>query len=71
MTFFVADGAILNKTEQAVYALLNTEQRYTRDDLAAKTSKTLRTIQRTIDSLKEKGLIKRVGSDRNGYWITI
>ena len=30
---------------------------------------TTRTIERTIKSLKEKGLIERVGSDKTGHWI--
>lgn len=41
---------------------------YTRQELAEATSKSLRTIQRTLDSLREKDLIERIGSDRSGYW---
>ena len=29
---------------------------------------TTRTIERTIKSLKEKGIIERVGSDKAGHW---
>ena len=58
----------VNKTEQAVFALLSEHPEYTRDELAEKTSKTVRTIQRTVDSLREKGLIERIGSDKTGQW---
>ncbi len=58
----------LNKTEQAVYNLLVKKPDYTREELAEATSKTVRTIQRTLDSLRKKGLVERIGSDKSGYW---
>lgn len=58
----------LNKNEQAVLGLLGKNPYYTRQELAEATSKSLRTIQRTLDSLREKDLIVRIGSDRSGYW---
>lgn len=58
----------LNKNEQAVYSLLEKNPYYTRQELADATSKSLRTIQRTLDSLRKKDLIERIGSDRSGYW---
>lgn len=64
----VTANVTLNKTEQAVYNLLVINQNYTRDELAEATSKTVRTIQRVLDSLKAKDLIERVGSDKTGYW---
>jgi ATP-dependent DNA helicase RecG len=61
-------SVVLNNTEQAVYNMLILNPNYTRDEIAEGTSKTVRTIQRVLDSLKEKGLIERVGSDKLGYW---
>ncbi len=58
----------LNINEQAVLGLLGKNPYYTRQELAEETSKSLRTIQRTLDSLREKNLIERIGSDRSGYW---
>ena len=58
----------LNKNEQAVYGLLGKNHYYTRQKLADATSKSLRTIQRTLDSLRKKDLIERIGSDKSGYW---
>lgn len=58
----------LNKNERAVYYLLEKNPYYTRKELADATSKSLRTIQRTLDSLRKKELIERIGSDKSGYW---
>lgn len=58
----------LNKNEQAVYSLLEKNPYYTRQELADATSKSLRTIQRTLNSLRKKDLIERIGSDKSGYW---
>ena len=68
VTVNVPQNVTVNKTEQAVFALLREHPEYTRDELAEKTSKTVRTIQRTVDSLREKGLIERIGSDKTGQW---
>ena len=68
VTANVTVNVTLNKTEQAVYNLLVLNQNYTRDELAEATSKSVRTIQRVLDSLKSKELIERVGSDKSGYW---
>ncbi len=69
VTVNVPQNVTVNKTEQAVYALLKDYPDFTREQLADKTAKTVRTIQRTLDSLRDKGLIERIGSDKNGQWI--
>ena len=58
----------LNDTEEAVYRLLGINPRYTRSELAEKTSKTTRTIQRAFDSLRKKKLIERIRNNKDGYW---
>lgn len=62
---------ILSKTEKLVYAILKEQPSLTREELAIEISKTTKTVQRTLDSLKTKGLIIRVGTNRKGYWKTI
>ena len=47
----------LNITEQAVLA-----------ELKQRVSKTVRTVQRALGSLTEKGYIKRVGAKKNSTW---
>ncbi|MBP5262351.1 MAG: putative DNA binding domain-containing protein [Clostridiales bacterium] len=71
VTVNVSANVTVNKTEQTVLTLLLSNPGYTRNQLAQETSKTVRTIQRTLDSLRDKGLIERVGSDKNGYWKVI
>lgn len=41
----------------------------TKAEIAEKISKTDRTVQRTLDSLRDKGFIEREGSKKTGYWI--
>lgn len=64
----VPENVTLNKTEKEVLKLLEVNPQFTRNDLAEATSKTVRTIQRTLDLLREKNLIERVGSDKTGHW---
>ncbi len=63
---FVSD--VLSKTEKAVYKLLKLQPDLTREEIAIEISKTVKTVQRALDGLKEKGLIARVGNTRTGYW---
>lgn len=59
---------VLSKTEKAVYQLLKLQPNLTREELSMEISKTVKTVQRALDGLKEKGLIARVGNTRTGYW---
>ena len=59
----------LSETELTILNLLEINPNYTRNELAESISKTVRTVQRALDSLKEKGLIMRVGSDKTGQWV--
>ena len=61
---------ILSKTEKLVYEILKEQPSLTREELAIEISKTTKTVQRALDSLKAKGLIVRVGTNRKGYWKT-
>ena len=67
VTNYVTNG--LNETEKSVYELLIRNPFYTLDQLAEKTSKTKRTIQRAMNSLKAKGLLERVGNHKTGHWV--
>lgn len=40
----------------------------TMPELAVMAGKSSRTISRLMASLKRKGLVERVGSNKNGYW---
>ncbi len=55
----------------AVLALLKKKPNQTRAELASKTSKTVRTVQRALDSLRTKGYIQRDGAKSESNWIVL
>ena len=58
----------LSKTAQKVVEYLTINATVTTAVLAQHFGVTERTIKRAIKELREKGLIERVGSDKNGYY---
>ena len=58
----------LNGTEMAVLAILKQKPDSSREEVADKISKTVRTVQRALDSLRDKGYIQRVGSKQTPMW---
>jgi ATP-dependent DNA helicase RecG len=58
----------LNGTEMSVLAILKQKPDSSRDEIAEKISKTVRTVQRALDSLRDKGYIERIGSKQNPVW---
>ena len=58
----------INITEKMVLDLLKINPKITYEQIAGKINKNRKTAQRTIVSLKEKGIIARVGSDKTGHW---
>ena len=61
-------GIPLSNTEQAVLAAITSNPYATYDEIADTIGKTPKTVQRTIASLKDRGLVSRAGSDKTGYW---
>ncbi len=61
--------APLNKTEQAALGVVAGNPYATYEEIANKINKTSKTVQRTLASLKERGLVSRVGSDKTGHWV--
>lgn len=59
---------VLNEQEQVIYNLIANNDKITKSEMSIRTNKSERIIQRTIASLIEKGLIVRVGANKNGYW---
>ena len=58
----------LNGTEMAVLAILKQKPDSSRGEIADKISKTVRTVQRALNSLRDKGYIQRVGSKQETRW---
>ena len=58
----------VEKTVEKILQLIKDNSRVTQEELSVKTGLTRRGIEWNINKLKEEGLIKRIGSDREGYW---
>ena len=58
----------LNKTQIAIVKAIINDNHVTYDDLKTIVEVNRSTITRNIAVLKEKGVIRRVGEDKNGYW---
>jgi Fic family protein len=56
------------KTPDAILALLETDPRLTRGQMAEQIGKDIRTIARAIKKLQDEGKLQRVGSDKSGHW---
>ena len=54
--------------EQIILTLLREDPGYTVKQLSEKSGVSNKSVAARLKSLKEKGLIERVGSDRKGYW---
>lgn len=58
----------VNKTQNKILKLIEENHNITQREIASKLKTTMRTIERNINILKERGIIERVGSDKTGYW---
>lgn len=61
----------VNDPVNEIIKLLSTNNFLSYDDIALKLNKGKATIKRKIQKLKSNGILKRVGSDKSGYWETI
>ena len=59
----------LSKNEAVVFQVLQQRPDLSADQVAALAEVSRSTVNRTVKKLKEKGLIRRNGSDRKGTWI--
>ena len=55
-------------TDVVVYMLLKEDPTQTRESLAGKTGRTVRTVQRALEKLSDEGKNRRIGSNKTGYW---
>ncbi len=58
----------VNEAEKKVLKILIVNNKASRKYLSEKTRYSESKVYRTINSLKEKGVIERIGSDKSGYW---
>ncbi len=64
----VVTNVVLNEMEKLVLDMLKKNPYLTAVMISEMLNKSSRTIQRTIESLKNKNLIERIGEKKNGYW---
>ncbi|HJJ35588.1 MAG TPA: putative DNA binding domain-containing protein [Methanocorpusculum sp.] len=58
----------INEQEAAILSWLKEDPHLTVSDLVEKSGKSLRTVNRWLSALKNKGLISRMGPNKTGYW---
>ena len=58
----------LNETESLVLEIIRTNNRLNKSQIAKMIDKSEMTVQRAINKLMDEKLIKRVGSNKTGYW---
>lgn len=58
----------LNAVEQQILSIVIENPSLTLDEIALSISKSAKTVQRSLDSLREKKVISRVGSRKDGRW---
>ena len=59
---------ILTKTEQSVLSYIMNHKQATIDEITSVVGKSKSSVNRTIKSLKAKGLLVRTGSAKTGFW---
>jgi predicted HTH transcriptional regulator len=64
----VSINVSLNEVEQTLLALIKDKPGITWDEAAQSIFKSRRTVQRYFNGLKDKNIIRRVGSKKDGHW---
>jgi len=67
----INDPIKLNDREKQIIELLREEADFTRKEIAERLGCSDSTIKRALQSMVEKGAIKRIGSNKKGEWIII
>ena len=58
----------VSDTEHKILEMLRVNPKAPASSIAESLSLSRKTVERSVKSLKEKGIIERVGSDRKGFW---
>ena len=64
----IADEKGLNYQQQRVLGYLRADRHTTAAKIAADLDMSARQIERMLADMKAKGIIRRIGANRNGYW---
>ena len=63
------DQLNLSELEMIILSEIEKNDTITRQELSKTTGRSVRTIQRTLENLKEKKRLERIGSARSGQWL--
>ncbi len=63
-----SDTENITVREKEIIALIKKDKTVSRNIIAEKLGIGTATVSRDIDSLKEKGILERIGGDKGGYW---
>ena len=61
-------GVKLGVNEQKIVTLIGKNNNLTNEELSAQLDISAVSVYKNIKKLKEKGILKRIGSDKGGYW---
>jgi predicted HTH transcriptional regulator len=61
-------GTVVNAAASLVLEAIKEDNQISVDEIIAKVSKSRRTVLRAIATLKDAGMLRRIGSERNGNW---
>ncbi len=64
----VDNGDEINVNANLILNVISENPKITQKSIAIKTGLSTRTVSREIKELRDNGIIRRVGSDRSGYW---
>jgi len=67
----VGKNVLVSEIQKRIIDILNDNPRLTAAAMAELLGLRLRTVERNITKLKEVGILKRVGSKSNGYWVVL
>ena len=58
----------LNKSQKKIIDMIDSNSKVTQEQIANEIQISKRAVQKNIKELVDKGIVKRFGSSRNGYW---
>ena len=61
-------GVNISDKEKKIISYLKHNDAGSTAEISTNTGFPKRTVERTLKSLKDKGLIERIGSDKTGFW---
>lgn len=62
------DDDWMSDVDREVFALIKEKPALSSKEISGQLNRAYRTIQRSLATLKESGKIKRIGTQRRGYW---